>query len=481
MAEKGNSAEFRAFVHKLEELEADVVTCQELNRAWHRLPETDRLRERFRGAFESVHLCESRYENDVFAVGSKQYGGTMVMGINSACHSVHNNNMRDYDKKGLGRWSATRFAGKYGKGVRVVSAYRPNPASQGELTVFAQHSARLAELDDDREPLHAFADDFDAALESWREAGDTIIVGMDLNGDVREKETEEFFAQHSMREVLIERHGHHGPETYADGSVPIDGIFATSNAEIIGGGYLEFGSFADTDHRGLWVDFARDEIFGTRQVTPRISANRLLHGHPKVEEKYTKTLEGQLRRHKCLTRARNLRQRATYPARPEDNAEWEQLDRIMVEARRCAERKCRKLKMGGVDWTPEVSKAQAKIALCRCMARRRLYRKVSSRLIERLCRYVGDFSIHEKDLLEIRRLEKEAMAEWKELKNEEGRRAKFIERLAVAKAEKNKTKAVTELRKMQQEEEQRSAGRRIRTITGRQRRRRATVFRRAST
>ena len=59
----------------------------------------------------------------------------------------------------------------------------------------------------------------------------------------------------------------------------------SDNVNIAGGGYLEFGAFADTDHCALWVDIPKIEIFGSRQQTLPVRASRLIHGHPKVEKK----------------------------------------------------------------------------------------------------------------------------------------------------------------------------------------------------
>ena len=211
MAEKRNSAQFRAFTGKVEEVQADCVACQELNCVWHRLPEADRLYERFRGVFEAVHLCEGRYHNDAFARGSHQYGGTMVMSVGPAAHAIHSVGYRAYDPKGLGRWSATRFAGKYGKALRVISAYRPNRNKGGELSVYAQHLAKLAELNNDRDPLKAFDEDLYDAISEWRDEDDSIILGIDFNDDVRARSTTERFESLQMMEVLLERHGFEGP------------------------------------------------------------------------------------------------------------------------------------------------------------------------------------------------------------------------------------------------------------------------------
>ena len=119
MAETKNSAEFCSFTNKLEDTRTDFVTCRELNRMWHRLPEVDRLYERFRGTLETIHLCESRYASDMFATRSTQYGGTMVASINAAVHAIHSVGHRSLDPKGLGDGPGPN-AGKHGKALRVV-------------------------------------------------------------------------------------------------------------------------------------------------------------------------------------------------------------------------------------------------------------------------------------------------------------------------------------------------------------------------
>ena len=183
MPEHANSEEFRTLTGQLDRFQVDCVTGQELNRNWGKMREEDRLFERFRGAFEAVHINESRYRNDMFAVGSKQYGGTAVFSINSAAHRLHTEQPKDNDPLELGRWTSTRLIGKRGKGIRVVSAYRPNKNNDtGDLSVYNQHLAKLAELNDDRDPLQAFLDDLHEAITRWNDKGDVIILGIDYNG-----------------------------------------------------------------------------------------------------------------------------------------------------------------------------------------------------------------------------------------------------------------------------------------------------------
>ena len=127
--------------------------------------------------------------------------------------------------------------------------------------------AKLAELNDDRDPLLAFDENLHEAISEWRDDGDSINLGIDFNGDVRDASVVQFFSSLNMREVLIDKHGKDGPETYDNGSKPVDGIFVSSHININGGGYLEFGTFSDTDHRALWIDVPAIKIFGSRQQT----------------------------------------------------------------------------------------------------------------------------------------------------------------------------------------------------------------------
>ena len=72
-----------------------------------------------------------------------------------------------------------------------------------------------------------------------------------------------------MQEVILDRHGTNAPATYIEGSLPIDGIFATAAVNIVQGGYTSFADGVQgqrTDHRCLWVDIALTEVFG--HITP---------------------------------------------------------------------------------------------------------------------------------------------------------------------------------------------------------------------
>jgi hypothetical protein len=55
-----------------------------------------------------------------------------------------------------------------------------------------------------------------------------------------------------MRGIVIELHEETPPHTYLEGSVPIDGIFATQGIEATFGGYSPFSEGIYSDHRLVW-------------------------------------------------------------------------------------------------------------------------------------------------------------------------------------------------------------------------------------
>ena len=63
---------------------------------------------------------------------------------------------------------------------------------------------------------------------------------MDCNEDVRSPMLKKFLLEVGMQEVILDRHGTNAPATYIEGSLPIDGIFATAAVNIVKGGYTSF-------------------------------------------------------------------------------------------------------------------------------------------------------------------------------------------------------------------------------------------------
>ena len=70
---------------------------------------------------------------------------------------------------------------------------------------------------------------------------------------------------------------------------------------------------------------------------------------------YNSILQRFLRTHKMNEQAQTLKDSVQLPLTPSQQEQFEELDRRIVQGMKLAEKKCRKLKMGGVQWTPQVS------------------------------------------------------------------------------------------------------------------------------
>ena len=85
------------------EREVDVLGIVETNRCWHKLDPQDRLPDRFRGWWESLHtsVAYNRVNKDA---GQFQWGGTALLSFDWAAHRVCESGR---DPSDLGRWTWT--------------------------------------------------------------------------------------------------------------------------------------------------------------------------------------------------------------------------------------------------------------------------------------------------------------------------------------------------------------------------------------
>jgi hypothetical protein len=84
-----------------------------------------------------------------------------------------------------------------------------------------------------------------------------------------------------MKELILSQHGTFAPNTYINGSTPIDGIFATQGIEALFSGYESFTWGMYSDHRLLWVDIDLDSLLGTSSIPIlKPQARRLQSSNP---------------------------------------------------------------------------------------------------------------------------------------------------------------------------------------------------------
>jgi hypothetical protein len=74
----------------------------------------------------------------------------------------------------------------------------------------------------------------------------------------------------------------------------------------------------------------------------------------------------------------------TYPLEPWLAEEYEWLDMMKMKGTELADQACRKLYMGGVPWCPVLQGLRDALGYWQLVVKKKLGRKVSSRLIEQM-------------------------------------------------------------------------------------------------
>jgi hypothetical protein len=295
------------------------------------------------------------------------------------------------DPTGLGRWIWTRYRGRNNTTLKIFSAYRPKPPSEGPFTVHAQHRAYFNSSGEDRCPRRAFLEDICKDISIAQNEGDNTIVMLDGNQDMRKGELYEAFTSCNLHEAIIQRHGTNKPSTYIRNSsnTPIDGIWCNPGLSIKSGGYCEFDQvFNNTNHRTIWIEVTYLHAFG-HNMPPiiRPQARRLQCKDPRCVDNYIKILEKYIDQHGLLTKAQLLQQNSTHPLSLEEQQQYEELDKLRCVGVAQAEKKCRKLRMGNVDFSPTVQLYMRAIRAWNLLIKKAKGLKVSSRMLARsLCK-----------------------------------------------------------------------------------------------
>jgi hypothetical protein len=459
----------RQIVQNIAEHEYDVWMTNEVGLFWRKLLTTDQWEER---AFGKMHdstaiFAHNTTEPDI--TDKIQYGG---VGIVASAEIKHRISQRGKDPTGLGRWAWIRTEGREGHHVRYVTAYRPCE-SGGASSVFQQHARALGKNNDFRNPRKALLEDLVTAIRGWMESGDHIILGMDANEDVRGGDVNSFLQQVSLREVILELHSDSSPPATQNRNhqrQPIDGLWASPGISISQGGYLAFGDGCPSDHRGLWFDVEYSVALGQRppnMVLPQ--PKRLKSKDPRTAKKYTKLVKKKMKELDFESRVLQLQSRAQDGWDSRLEKDYNSIQQENSQIRSDAEKKIRKLTMGGVPWSPELQVLRDTLELWTMLVRRKKKVKVSVKRIRRFLKKVTVRNAFTCSLQESQTILDAAFRDYKKAKKEEAlqMRHKFQESLAQAIALKKGTDADTEASTLKRIETQRRQARNVKRMRGR--------------
>jgi len=269
----------------------DIFLTTENNLAWHKLLTNDRLHERMRGWWESLHMSTAHNTTDK-NTGTYQPGGVGVFCINQAAHRIQ---MAGPDPSGLGRFCWMVLKGQENKLLRIVTAYRPSKSNNGHLLVSQQHWQHFSNQNPDQtgqlHPQKKFWVDLKPLLKAWMEAGEQIIVGIDVNKHIGHLDIITFFSKFGMIEAITNQHSLDAPLTHQLGSHAIDGLFI--NPSLLGHqcSYLGGLDRVTGNHHALWLDLLEQWLFGGSMPTiVRAGAHHLKSNDPRMHNSYLKHL-----------------------------------------------------------------------------------------------------------------------------------------------------------------------------------------------
>ena len=371
----------------IKEYEADVIGMQEPNINWKKMPHNGQPSELFRTENKMVCMTAcNKHENFT----RRNYGGTITMAVGEVADQVA---LTGEDDTGLGRWTWLLIEGKKGKRTRIVTGYQPCKSREGQLlTVYQQHRRYLQSIRDPTEPRKAFIRDLSQTLRQWREEGDSLIVMLDANEDIRGGRIAQVFKQPDLELYEVSQKKHETlpyVPTYYQGekgsAYQIDGIFTTPEIEISRVTWVPVDE-SPGDHRAGIVDLKWDTVAGEAlQRVKRPKARRLTGSLPETVNKYVKYLEKYFWHHKLSEKVQTLYriQGEEIKVTAEAQALLEQIDRVRTDGMLAAEKRCRKLRMGSIDFSPAMNKLKIKWGVLSLIIRKRMGGRVNTRVIKR--------------------------------------------------------------------------------------------------
>ncbi len=285
-----------------------------------------------------------------------QYGGTALVLFNSLLQYGQGTAQ---DHRNLGRWSSWILSSTPLHRTRMVVAYCPGRSKRtGTKTVYQQHLRLIQTLQLACTPYQLFLDDLTKQIKCWQAAGDRILLFIDANEHILSGRISKKLAELGIQERSHKFWGSTEPNTYIDGSQPIDGIFASPELEITNCLSLSFHESVG-DHHTIIVELSTRSILGQHQSTiVRPTSRRLTTKHAQSVTAYNECFRSQVSIHRIAERTESLKkkvQEESYPSGEETSTEILCLLKQMDEIKACSERGCRKILKPAAPCSPPIA------------------------------------------------------------------------------------------------------------------------------
>ena len=337
----------------IDELEADLAAYSETRLNAKHKDNKNGFSQMFRGGESEIRSVSAHnvHEN----VGRTQEGGTALLCYGSLIEQ-YDFEQSGKDDTGLGRWVVMTFRGADGIVTRIVCGYNPcyNNKKQSR-TSYQQHRRYFIMTEKDTTcPRKRFREDLIRQLKKWREDGDRLVVCMDANEDIYRKAIGKAMTDPNglnMKEAIQAFTGKKLGATFFRGTTTIDGLWHTSDVVVVGASVMPCG-YGVGDHRLFVIDFLTSSLVGnTPPSIVRAQARRLNTKIPQAADKYVVNLEKNLLHHKNIQRLGAAHESSIHKSVVKERVDA--IDRETKQYMVHSEKKCRRIKSGKIQFSPE--------------------------------------------------------------------------------------------------------------------------------
>ena len=241
-------------------------------------------------------------------ISRAQRGGTGILLTHTMVEYAR---ATEVDNRKLGRWSSWVISHNPSHRTCIVVAYCPgkNHQPKGPKTVYRQHMNYIYINNLNTTPYELFVADLSNQLKRWRSNGNRIILFMDANEHIlrgpitrrlRASDIDLCDVSHTFWPTDKE------PNTYIDGSLPIDGVFVSPDLDVTNFLSLSFHESVG-DHRSMIIEITTASFIGKFQGNiVRPSSCRLTMRQQASVKNYNTEVDRQLQLHNISGRINTL-------------------------------------------------------------------------------------------------------------------------------------------------------------------------------
>ena len=170
---------------------------------------------------------------------------------------------KEHDFRGLRRWTSWLLFASPTHKTRVVLAYNLGKRTSNYLgTVYQQHLCFIQLNRWNITPYELFMIDFMAAIIRWTNAGERLLIFIDMNEHILKGQLASKLLSLGLMEATHQSWGEKEPHTHVSGSKPIDRVYHSSTLEITSTMLLSFHEGVG-NHRTVMVDITSRSLLGT--------------------------------------------------------------------------------------------------------------------------------------------------------------------------------------------------------------------------